>query len=58
MPFAAVFNEAKMDVIIIGTPRKNEKHRYSILKEVKDAKPDLVVLFPGLDNTTTWQRKF
>ena len=49
---AAVFNEAKMDVIIIGTPRKNEKHRYSILKEVKDAKPDLVVLFPGLDNTT------
>ena len=24
---AAVFNEAKMDVIIIGTPRKNEKYR-------------------------------
>jgi UDP-N-acetylmuramoylalanine--D-glutamate ligase len=49
---AAVFNEAKMEVIIIGTPRKNEKHRYSILKEVKNAKPDIVVLFPGLDNTT------
>ena len=49
---AAVFKEAKMDVIIIGTPRKSEKHRYSILKEVKDAKPYLVVLFPGLEDTT------
>jgi UDP-N-acetylmuramoylalanine--D-glutamate ligase len=49
---AAVFNEAKMDVIIIGTPRKSENHRYSILKEVKVAKPDLVVLFPGLEDTT------
>ena len=25
---------------------------YNILKEVKNAKPNLVVLFPGLDNTT------
>jgi UDP-N-acetylmuramoylalanine--D-glutamate ligase len=49
---AAVFDEAKMDVIIIGTPRKNEEHRFKILKEVKNAKPKLVVLFPGLDNTT------
>ncbi len=49
---AAVFNEAKMDIIIIGTPRKNEEQRFSILKEVKNAKPKLVVLFPGLDNTT------
>jgi UDP-N-acetylmuramoylalanine--D-glutamate ligase len=49
---AAVFNEAKMDIIIIGTPRKNEEHRFRILKEVKNAKPKFVVLFPGLDNTT------
>lgn len=49
---AAVFSGAKMDVIIIGTPRKSEKYRYNILKEVNKAKPDLVVLFPGLDNTT------
>jgi UDP-N-acetylmuramoylalanine--D-glutamate ligase len=49
---AAVFNEAKMDVIIIGTPRKDEKWRYDILKEVSHAKPSLVVLFPGLDSTT------
>ncbi len=49
---AAVLNEAKMDVIIIGTPRKNETWRYNILKEVSNAKPSLVVLFPGLDSTT------
>jgi len=49
---AAVFNEAKMDVIILGTPRKDEKWRYNILEEVSKAKPSLVVLFPGLDSTT------
>ena len=49
---AAVFSESKMDVIMIGTPRKSEKHRYNILKEVKNANPDVVILFPGLDNTT------
>ncbi|HEX7467089.1 MAG TPA: Mur ligase family protein [Methanobacterium sp.] len=49
---SAVFNEVKMDVIIIGTPRKSETFRYNILKEVSNAKPALVVLFPGLDDTT------
>ena len=38
---AAVFNGAKMDIIIIGTPTKNEKYRYNILKEVINANPDL-----------------
>ncbi len=55
---AAVFNEAQMDVIIIGTPRKNEKYRYNILKEVKNANPFLVVLFPGLDSTTDMAKEF
>jgi len=54
---AAVFNESKIDVIIIGTPRKNEKWRYNILKEVSNAKPSLVVLFPGLDSTTDTAKK-
>ena len=49
---AAVFNEAKIDIIIIGTPRKSEKYRYNILKEVSNTNPELVVLYPGLDNTT------
>jgi UDP-N-acetylmuramoylalanine--D-glutamate ligase len=48
----AVFNEAVMDVIIVGTPRRNEKFRYDIIKEVSKANPSLVVLFPGLDDTT------
>lgn len=49
---AAVFKEAPMDVIMIGTPRKDETHRYNILKEVSNTNPSLVILFPGLDNTT------
>ncbi|MBZ2165547.1 Mur ligase family protein [Methanobacterium spitsbergense] len=49
---AAVFSEAHMDVIMVGTPRKGEICRYNILKEVSNANPSLVVLFPGLDNTT------
>ena len=49
---AAVLNEAKMDVIIVGTPRKHEKWRLNILKEVVNAKPSIVALFPGLDCTT------
>jgi UDP-N-acetylmuramoylalanine--D-glutamate ligase len=49
---AAVFNEVRMDVIIIGTPRKDENWRFEILKEVSNSNPDIVVLFPGLDSTT------
>ncbi len=49
---AAVLNEADMDVIIIGTPRKDEKWRYNILREVSNVNPSLVILFPGLENTT------
>jgi len=49
---AAVFGERKFDVIIIGTPRKNELYRFDILKEVIKANPDIVGLFPGLDETT------
>jgi len=48
---AAVLNELKFDVVIIGTPRKNEICRYEILKEVAKANPEIVVLFPGLDDT-------
>jgi UDP-N-acetylmuramoylalanine--D-glutamate ligase len=49
---AAVFNEVKMDVIIIGTPREDENWRYDILKEVSNFNPPIVILFPGLDSTT------
>ncbi len=49
---AAVLQEEKFDLIIIGTPRRGEEWRYQILKEVSQANPRLVGLFPGLDNTT------
>jgi UDP-N-acetylmuramoylalanine-D-glutamate ligase len=48
----AVFNEVDFDVIIIGTPRRNESCRFEILKEVAKANPKTVLLFPGLDETT------
>lgn len=49
---AAVFKEIDIEVMMIGTPRRTEPWRFSILKEVKNANPSHVVLFPGLDNTT------
>jgi len=50
---AAVFSEVSIDVMLIGTPRRNEKFRFNILKEVSKANPAIVILFPGLDNTTS-----
>ena len=35
-----------------------KKYRYNILKEVKNANPFLVVLFPGLDSTTDMAKEF
>ncbi|MBI5681479.1 MAG: hypothetical protein HZC47_11350 [Methanobacterium sp.] len=48
----AVLNELSFDVIMIGTPREGETCRYEILKEVSKANPKVVVLFPGLEDTT------
>lgn len=49
---SAVFNELSFDVVIIGTPRENEECRFEILGEVSKANPDIVALFPGLEDTT------
>lgn len=49
---SAVLNELKFDVVMIGTPRENETCRYDILKEVSEANPKIIVLFPGLEDTT------
>ncbi|MTK64065.1 MAG: UDP-N-acetylmuramoyl-L-alanine--D-glutamate ligase [Methanobacterium sp.] len=54
---ALVLSEAQPDIVIIGTPRRTEKFRYNILKEVAMANPSEVVLFPGLDDTTEFARK-
>ncbi|MGF7117852.1 Mur ligase family protein [Methanobacterium oryzae] len=49
---SAVLNELKFDVVMVGTPRGKEACRYDILKEVSEANPESVVLFPGLEDTT------
>jgi UDP-N-acetylmuramoylalanine--D-glutamate ligase len=49
----AVLSEEKFDVVILGTPRRNEYWRYDILEEASKINPQLIGLFPGLDNTTT-----
>lgn len=48
---SAVLNELKFDVVMIGTPRENETCRYDILKEVSEVNPEIIVLFPGLEDT-------
>jgi len=48
----AVISEEKFDVVILGTPRRNEYWRYDILEEASKINPHLIGLFPGLDDTT------
>jgi UDP-N-acetylmuramoylalanine--D-glutamate ligase len=45
-----VLKEMDFSIIFIGTPRSNEPWRLEILDEVFMSKPDLLVLFPGLDH--------
>ena len=48
----AVISEEKFDVVILGTPRRNEYWRYDILEEASKINPHLIGLFTGLDDTT------
>jgi UDP-N-acetylmuramoylalanine--D-glutamate ligase len=48
---AAVLEERKFQAIFLGTPRKDEPWRLEILDEVSKTQPDVIVLFPGLENT-------
>ncbi len=54
----AVLTEKKFDLIILGTPRRNEYWRYDIIEEASKTKPQLIGLFPGLDYTTTQAEEF
>ncbi len=53
-----ILTEEKFDVIIIGTPRRNEYWRYDLLDEVSKTNPQSIGLFPGLDETTTQAKEF
>lgn len=53
----AVMQEDDFQVAIVGTPRRNEKWRLEILKEIETHQPQTIALFPGLDNTVAEARK-
>jgi UDP-N-acetylmuramoylalanine--D-glutamate ligase len=48
---SAVLKEGDFQLVIIGTPRKNEYWRYEILDEAIKCNPPIIGLFPGLDDT-------
>lgn len=49
----AVLQETKFGLAILGTPREGEYWRLDIFKEVANSNPQYIVLFPGLDDTTS-----
>lgn len=48
---ASVLPERDFYAIFIGTPRRNEEHRLDILDVAVKYNPEVIVLFPGLDDT-------
>ena len=48
---SCVLSENDFYALFIGTPRANEEHRLSILDEAVRYNPEVIVLFPGLDDT-------
>jgi len=47
----ALLSESDFDVIILGTPRRSEEWRLGILDEIAESPPEILVLFPGLEDT-------
>ncbi|MBZ9570731.1 UDP-N-acetylmuramoylalanine--D-glutamate ligase [Methanobrevibacter sp. TMH8] len=47
----SILDEQYFYAIFIGTPRFNEEHRLDILDAVVESNPEVIVLFPGLDDT-------
>ncbi|GAB6056432.1 UDP-N-acetylmuramoyl-L-alanine--D-glutamate ligase [Methanobacterium alkalithermotolerans] len=48
-----VLKEGDFPVMVVGTPRKEEKWRFQILEEVYKSHPETIILFPGLEDTTS-----
>jgi len=48
---ASVLSEKDFYALFIGTPRHNEEHRLDILDEAVKYNPEVIVLFPGLEDT-------
>ncbi|MDO5849223.1 MAG: Mur ligase family protein [Methanobrevibacter sp.] len=47
----SVLNEDEFHAIFMGTPRFNESDRLDMLDEVVKYNPEVIVIFPGLDDT-------
>lgn len=47
----SILNEQLFYAVFIGTPRYHEEYRLDILNEVSKSNPEVIVLFPGLENT-------
>jgi len=47
----SVLSEVEFNIVFIGTPRHNEEHRFDILNELVKFNPDVIILFPGLEDT-------
>ena len=48
---SSVLAEKNFYALFIGTPRRNEEHRLDILDVAVKYNPEVIVLFPGLDDT-------
>ncbi len=48
---ASILSERDFYALFIGTPRHNETHRLDILDVAVKYNPEVIVLFPGLDDT-------
>ncbi|MBU4548092.1 MAG: UDP-N-acetylmuramoyl-L-alanine--D-glutamate ligase, partial [Euryarchaeota archaeon] len=48
-----VLKEAEFPVMVVGTPRAEEKWRFKILEEVCKSNPETIILFPGLEDSTS-----
>ncbi|BDH79598.1 UDP-N-acetylmuramyl peptide synthase [Methanothermobacter tenebrarum] len=47
-----ILQETLFDIIFLGTPRRNENWRFETLQEIGKKPPRILVLFPGLEDTT------
>lgn len=47
----SLLDEKYFYAAFVGTPRINEEHRFDILNTVAYSSPEVIVLFPGLDDT-------
>lgn len=52
----SILEEKDFHAIFIGTPRVNEEDRLDILNEVVNHNPEVIVLFPGLEDTIDYAK--